>query len=181
MPNLESPFGKRVEERAEAYKAKTKEFFNKMVERTKNALEFLKGAPFLVAALAMEGGIEAANRGKEAVREGVDAIKTGADKAMEFGRNKKEQALRLWQSIVEAGKTKVRDARDGLVNRVNEARGWFSERINQIKERRAQKQIDSIERAIDEHLRQIGKLLEEREKRRAYLRSSKERFQPYAA
>jgi hypothetical protein len=122
MTNLESPFGKRVEERAEAYKAKTKVFFNKMVERTKNALEFLKGAPFLAAALAVEGGIEAANRGKEAIREGVDAIKTGANRAKEFGRTKKEQAGNFLRSVVEAGKTKVRDARDGLVDRVNKAR-----------------------------------------------------------
>jgi hypothetical protein len=68
-----------------------------------------------------------------------------------------------------------------LVDRVNKARWWFSERINQIKERRAQKQIERIDRAIDEHLRQIVKLLEEREKRRAYLRSLTELFQPYAA
>jgi hypothetical protein len=46
-----------------------------MVERTKNALEFLKGAPFLAAALAVEGGIEAANRGKKRLEKELTLLK----------------------------------------------------------------------------------------------------------
>lgn len=169
MPSPEQSFGKRVETRAEMYEAKTKEIFRKMWERTKRAIEFLKGAPFLVAALAVEGGIEAANRGKEAVRESVDAIRTGADKAMEFGRNKKEQAANFLRSVVETARTKVRDARDGLVNRVNEARRRVRERIEQRRKERIRREMEEIMeriRALDEerkrlvsHLRSLDRML----------------------
>jgi len=181
MPNIESSFGKRVERRAEDYEQITRELAKKAIERTKNAFKLLVESPFYIMGGGVEIAILAANKGKEAVQKSVEAIKTGADKAKEFGRNKKEQASNFLRSVVEAGKTKVRDARDGLVDGVNKARGMIRERINQMKERRAQRQIERIERAIDEHLRQIGKLSEEREKIRAYLESLTKRFQPYAA
>jgi len=159
MQTPEIPFGERVKERAETYKTKSKELFDKVAGRAKKALEFLKDAPFLAAAFAGEASIEAAKKGKEAVRAAVEAIKSGASEAMKFGRDKKDQAVNFLSGIFEAAKTKVRNARDALVGRVNEARKRFDERIGEIKEarERARKEAE-LRRAVEEYHRENARL-----------------------
>jgi DNA repair exonuclease SbcCD ATPase subunit len=161
MPTPEKQFGERVRERAETYKTKSKELFDKVAGRVKKALEFLKGAPFLAAAFAVEAGIEAANKGREAVRKGVKAIEDGASEAMKFGRDKKDQAVNFLSGIFEAAKKRVKDARDALVNRVNEARRRVGERIDQIREARERARREAEIRKLEETLKRIEKSLEE--------------------
>jgi chromosome segregation ATPase len=83
---------------------------------------------------------------------------------MKFGRDKKDQAVNFLSGILEAAKNKVRDARDALVNRVNEAGRRVGERIRQIKEAREEAKKEAEIRKLEETLRGIeeslSKLLE---------------------
>jgi uncharacterized protein YhaN len=101
---------------------------------------------------------------------------------VEFGRNKKEQALRLGQSIVEAAKTKVRSARDALVKRVNEARRKVGEKIDQIREARERARKEAEIRRLEEKLgrmdEQIKQLLAEKAVIEARLAQLKQLEQP---
>jgi gas vesicle protein len=182
MQTPEKPFGERVKERAETYKTKSKELFDKVAGRVKKALEFLRGAPFLAAAFAVEAGIEAANKGREAVRKGVKAIEDGASEAMKFGRDKKDQAVNFLSGIFEAAKTKVRNARDALVERVGEARRRVSERIQQIREAREKAKKEAEIRKLQETLMRIeeslSKLLEAKSRIEERLAQLKKLEQP---
>jgi vacuolar-type H+-ATPase subunit I/STV1 len=170
MITPENPFLGRTKERAELYKRKTMEFFQKILERTKRALRFLGESPFYASALAVEGGIATANKGKDAVRLLLEAIKTGGDKAKELGRNKKEQATNFLRSIVEATKNKIRDAREALVKSI-------IERVGQIKEKKVAREIESIDRLISEYSKRIYELNEKRRRLLSQLESL-ERFKP---
>jgi len=182
MPTPEKPFGERVEKRAEVLKGKTAELLRNIGQRTKKALEFLKGAPFLAAAFAVEAGIEAANKGREAVRKGVKAIEDGASEAMKFGRDKKDQAVNFLSGIFEAAKTKVRKARDALIGRVNEARKRVSKRIDQIREARERARREAEIRKLEEMRgsieAEINRLSAEKAKIEARLAQLKELEQP---
>jgi chromosome segregation ATPase len=160
MPGPEKSFLERVKERAKGYKEVVKRLFDAIKERTTGALKLLPDIPFLAAAGFVEASIEVANRGREAVRAGVKAIKEGADEAMRFGGEKKKQAINFLSGIVEAAKRKVRDARDALVNRVNEARRRVGEQIKKIREDRERAGIEAELREIGQRLNEIDKAIQ---------------------